>query len=265
MPPPSIAIPLPASLSTRVHRLPVFKMARLLRAFVHATWLVRRQFPRLSAAQQQQEIQRWARRVLAILEVEVACTPLPATASTTLVVCNHLSWLDVLVMQSLLPAVFVAKSEVQAWPVVGKLAQACATIFVQRASARSARAMVDSAATALASGHSVVAFPEGTSSDGSEVLGFHANIFECAIQADCAVLPVTLHYLDRSSGGPATAAHFIDDMTLLSSLRDVLASGTIQARVHLGAPIHAAGHTRKSLSLQAHASVRSQLPGAQHA
>jgi 1-acyl-sn-glycerol-3-phosphate acyltransferase len=243
----------------RVRRLPVFKMARLLRAFAQATWLVRRRFPAMTAAQQQQEIQRWARRVLAILEVEIACNPPPASGSTALVVCNHMSWLDVLVLQSLLPAVFVAKSEVQAWPVVGTLAQACATIFVQRASARSARAMVDSAVAALSSGHSVVAFPEGTSSDGTQVLGFHANIFECAIQADAAVLPVTLQYLDRSSGGPATAAHFIGDTTLLASLREVMASGTIQARVHLGAPIQADGHTRKTLSLQAHASIRSQL------
>jgi 1-acyl-sn-glycerol-3-phosphate acyltransferase len=249
MPRPTLALP------------PLFKMARLLQAFARAAWLVRKRFPQLTAQQQQQEIQRWARQVLAILEVDVACSLPTVSDPGALVVCNHLSWLDVLVIQSLLPGVFVAKSEVQAWPVVGTLARACATIFVQRASARSARAMVDSAACALARGHSVVAFPEGTSSDGSQVLGFHANIFECAIQADAKVLPVTLHYLDRSHGGPATAAHFIGDMGLLASLREVMASSTIQARVHLGAPIGTAGHTRKSLSLQAHASICSQLPG----
>jgi 1-acyl-sn-glycerol-3-phosphate acyltransferase len=151
---------------------------------------------------------------------------------------------------------------VQAWPVVGTLAHACATIFVQRASARSARAMVDSAVAALGRGRHVVAFPEGTSSDGSQVLGFHSNIFECALQADAAVLPVTLQYLDRANGGPATAAHFIGDMSLLASLRDVMASSSIQARVHWGAPIPATGHTRKSLSLLAHARIRSQLPEA---
>lgn len=262
MQPPSIARPPPVPQSKRAQRHPLLKMAHLAGAFAHAAWLVRWQFPQCSAAQQQQAIQHWARRVLAILEVEVVCNPLPLEGRAALVVCNHLSWLDVLVMQSLMPGVFVAKSEVQAWPVVGKLAQACATIFVQRASARSARSMVDSAVAALSSGHSVVVFPEGTSTDGTQVLGFHANIFECAIQAEHAVQPVTLHYRDRADGGPARAAHFIGDTSLLASLRDVVSCSTIQARVHLGAPIAAAGHTRKSLALQAHASIRSQLPGA---
>jgi 1-acyl-sn-glycerol-3-phosphate acyltransferase len=121
--------------------------------------------------------------------------------------------------------------------------------------------MVNSAVAALGKGHCVVAFPEGTSSDGTEVLGFHANIFECALQADAAVQPVTLHYLDRRNGAPATAAHFIGDMHLLASLRAVMASSSLQARVQLAPPLAADGHTRKSLSLLAHASIRSQLLG----
>jgi 1-acyl-sn-glycerol-3-phosphate acyltransferase len=227
--------------------------------FGRGIWIVTLRFPGWQKAQKLQAIQRWAQQLLAILEIEVQSNTLPQAEFSGLVVSNHLSWLDILVLQSLMPGCFVAKTEVRRWPVVGYLAQACATIFVDRSSPRSARAMVDACAAAIAQGYAVVVFPEGTSSNGQALGDFHANIFESAIRAQAPVQWLSLQYLDRSSGKAAAAAHFIDDMTLMGSLKDVMATSTIQARVHIGECIGVQGHTRKTLAHHAHQAIRTHL------
>ena len=235
------------------------KLLGIALQFGRGAWIVAVRFPAWPKAQRLQAIQRWASQLLAILEIEVHSNQLPQTGFAGLVVSNHLSWLDILVLQSLMPGSFVAKKEVRQWPVVGYLAQACATIFVDRSSPRSARSMVDDTAAAIAQGYAVVVFPEGTSSNGQALGDFHANIFESAIRAQAPVQLLSLQYVDRTTGSAAAAAHFIDDMTLMASLKDVMASSSIQARVHIGDCLSADGHTRKSLALQAHQRIRAHL------
>lgn len=256
--------PASAELIADVGGFRLVKLLRLTLEFFRATLVLWLLFPRLERDQKLKQIQRWARKVLLILELEVQCDgPLPAVRAG-LMVANHLSWLDILVLQSLQPGVFVAKAEVRRWPLVGWMAQACATIFVERSSRQSARAMIDSALAAVQQGYSVIAFPEGTSSDGSDLAHFHANIFEAAIKTQTHAQPVTLRYLDAATGLPTDAALFIGDMTLLSSLRKVLAKSGIKARVHVGESIPANGHNRKSLAIQAHRMIRGQLAGQGH-
>lgn len=244
---------------TGARGLPLVKLGRLLLEFARAALVLWLLFPRLERDDKLRHIQRWAGKVLLILEIEVQCDgPSPATRAR-LVVANHLSWLDVLVIQSLLPGVFVAKTEVRHWPLFGWMAQTCATIFVERSSRKSARTMIDDTLTAFQQGYSVIAFPEGTSSDGSDLGVFHANIFEGAIKARTHVQPVTLRYLDAGTGLPTDAALFIGDMTLLASLRKVMASSPIKTRVHLGECIPSNGHSRRSLANQSHQIIRAQL------
>jgi len=249
-----------ATVSVAGRGFQLVKLLRLAIEFIRGGFLLRRQFPQLQQHERLEAIQSWARRVLQILEVEVVCNKLAPANFAGLVVANHVSWLDVLVIQSLMPGIFVAKSEVRRWPLIGAMAQACQTIFVDRASARSAHAMVDSTVAAFGQQTTVVAFPEGTSSDGAEVGSFHANIFEGAIRSRTDVQPLTLRYLDTDTGMPATAAIFTGDMSLLSSLRQVLGTSTIRTQVHMGSLIAAHGHSRKSLSQQAHRSIQSRLP-----
>lgn len=241
-----------------IRALPGVKLVRLLFECTQAALVLWFRFPRLDREARLKEIQRWASRVLAILCVQVQGELPPPTQGPSLVVANHLSWLDVLVLQSLLPGVFVAKAEVSAWPGIGTMARACATVFVERSSRQSARAMVDDMLKAIEQGYSVVAFPEGTSSDGS--LGpFHANVFEASIQAQVPVQPVTLLYLDARSNLSCDTALFTGDMTLVASLRKVMASSSIRVAVQFGKFILPQGHTRKSLAGQAHQSIHRQL------
>jgi 1-acyl-sn-glycerol-3-phosphate acyltransferase len=246
-----------------VPNLPVIKALSLLAAIARAGLILSLHFPRLERDGRQAQMQRWATRVLSILDIEVQCSGALPAAGARLVVANHLSWLDILLIQSLAPGVFVAKSEVRRWPLFGSLAQGCATIFVQRSSSRSARAMVDASAAALARGDCVVGFPEGTSTDGADLGVFHANLFQAAVQAQVPVLPLTLRYLDSRTGLPSTAALYIGETTLLASMRLVLGSKSIQAKVHIGDSIPSAGHCRKSLAVLAHRNIRGHLLGAE--
>lgn len=248
-----------AELIATARGFPLVKILRLMAEFTRAGLVLWLLFPRLQRDDKLKQIQRWASKVLLILEVQVQCDRPPATDGAGLVVANHLSWLDILVIQSLRPGVFVAKSEVRRWPLVGSMAQACATIFVERSSPRSTLAMVNGTLRAFEQGYSVVAFPEGTSSNGSDLAVFRANIFEGAIKARTHVQPVTLSYLHAQTGLPHDAAHFTGDMSLVSSLRRVMAGSTIKTLVHFGERIHSQGHSRKSLANQAQQSIRAQL------
>ena len=249
---------------TSLSGFPLVKLLRFMAELLRGSLVLWLHFPQLHRDDKLQQIQHWARRVLLILDIEVQCDGLPPTACAGLVVANHLSWLDILVIQSLMPGVFVAKAEVQRWPLVGSMAQACETIFVERSSPRSARAMVEGTMKAFEQGYSVVAFPEGTSSDGSDLAVFHSNIFESAIKAQTHVQPVTLRYVHGPTGLPTDAALFIGDMTLMSSLRQVMARATIRTHVHIGERIYSQGQTRKSLAHQAHQSIRGQLARHRH-
>jgi len=237
----------------------LLKWVRIAFQFGRAGWIVAMRFPGLHKEQRLREIQRWSKSVLHVLQIEVRCNQLPDAGFAGLVVSNHLSWVDILVLQSILPGTFVAKTEVRHWPVVGYLAQACATIFVNRSSPRSARTMVDHTVAAIAEGYAVIVFPEGTSTDGDDLGTFHANIFESAIRADGQVQLLTLKYVDKVSGEVAKDVHFTGDMSLLNSIGSVTRLSTTQAVVHLGECVPANGHTRKSLAQHAHQSIRAQL------
>ena len=260
MVPSSLAQPVPVVKVSRHSRgFTQFKMLALLLELSRFTVVLWLRFPRLQPEQKLREIQCWATTVLQILQVEVRVEGARPAPGVSLVVANHVSWLDILVLQSQLPGVFVAKAEVRRWPLIGTMAQVCSTIFVERSSRQSARRMVDHTRKALDQGYSVVAFPEGTSSDGTDLGVFHANIFEAAIQARTPVQPVTLRYFNSHTGLADDTVLFIGDTTLVSSLRKVISSSSIRSHVHLGACIDSSGHNRRSLANQAHQRIRRQL------
>ena len=216
-------------------------------------------FPRLAREQQLHEIKTWAQRMLRILRIDVRCDGEPSDARASLVVSNHISWLDVLVIQSLMPGRFIAKTEVRRWPVIGKLAEASGTIFVDRQSLKSTRAMVTRSAAALQAGFCVAGFPEGTSSDGADVAVFHANLFDAAVKAGVDVRPLVLRYVDDATGLRHEAAAFTGDDPLVSSMQKIVASTALSSRVHVGACIGSDGQTRKLLASQSHQAIRNQL------
>ncbi len=134
------------------------------------------------------------------LRVDVSGTPAPGR---TVFAANHLSHLDVMVLGSLLQASFVAKDEIDGWPVLGWLTRLQQSVFVSR-DPRAARDVTASLRAALEAGRSLVLFPEGTSSDGSDVLPFKSSAFVLFGEAGAAgvsLQPVTLDLLEVSGRG----------------------------------------------------------------
>src|SRR5688572_22735652 len=164
----------------------------LLGGFVAAAF-----FPLLPRAARLAITQAWSRVLLAVLgvrlDLEGEIHPRPA-----LLVANHVSWLDVLAISALRPSVFVCKSEIAAWPALGWLLGRADTIFLRRGSAVAASQAVAAASHQLKTA-SVAVFPEGTSTEGDEVLPFSAALFQAAVDAGCPVQPLALNYSSRAA------------------------------------------------------------------
>lgn len=129
----------------------LIKYLRLIVAVVNAFQILWFKFPRASREKKLALIQNWSNNFLKVLGLHLHVEPSHESrqaSAVNLVVSNHVSWLDVLVIQSICPSVFVAKLEVQRWPMIGHLSTACGVIFVDRGSTQSARKMVDDVAAA---------------------------------------------------------------------------------------------------------------------
>ncbi len=242
----------------------LIKYLRLLRAFGLAFWILWIKFPRLSREKKLEAIQTWSQYTLDILGIQVVHqAPVARFAhedAPRLLVANHVSWVDALIIQTIQPSIFVAKSEVKSWPIVGSIATGCGAVFVDRGSPSSARRMVDELSTALHHGYCVAGFPEGTSSEGSSVSLFHANLFEAAINHNIPVQPLAIRYTDPRTGDLCLKAAFIGDIGFVQSLHQVMRSRAgIQAKVHVGELLSSEGHSRRTLAHVSHRSVSSQL------
>ncbi len=142
-------------------------------------------------------IQRGARVLLRILGLTIHLSG-PAQRPNQpgcLVVSNHQSYLDILVLAAHFPVQFVAKKEVAAWPLIGWMGQLGNTIFIDRGSTRHSLKCAHEITTSLQQGVNVLVFPEGTSTNGTEVLPFKSLLFCAALKAGSPVLPLTLNYL----------------------------------------------------------------------
>lgn len=223
-------------------------VARLLRLIAHilaglATVLLR--FPRLSPDQQHARVQAWSRALLAYAGIALEIRGTPPAGGPVVLVANHLSWLDISVMHAARHCRFISKSDVQRWPVIGRLATAAGTLYIERNTRRDAMRIVRLMQEALQRREVLGVFPEGTTGDGTALLPFHANLLQAAVLADAPVQPVGLRFIDRATGRPSAAVLYVGDDTLVGSLWRVLRSDAITAVVHYGAPQHAAGRDRR--------------------
>lgn len=170
--------------------------------------------------------QRQARRMLAAMEVEVILTGKPPREG--LVVCNHLGYLDILVIAAQGAAVFVAKSDVRKWPAIGGLLECAGTILAERGKPLTAAETGSQIRRVLEADIPVVLFPEGTSSDGSSVLPFKPTLFQAALDAGAPVTPAAVFY--QADGGDVARdvcywgdATFFPHLFRLAGLRKVVA------------------------------------------
>jgi len=225
-------------------------------------------FPWLGARSRAWHIRRWSRRLLRICGIEVEVVdirgeaPQGAARHGALVVSNHISWLDIYVIHSWQPVRFVAKSEIRGWPLIGWLCDKTGTIFIERARKRDAHRVLHDITDVMLQGDLVGVFPEGTTTDGTGVLPFHANLMQAPISGGLPVQPIGLNYLDAATGQPTLAAAYIDDTTLLQSLNAVLRAPRIKARVVIGPSLMPVSADRRALASAAREVVQHLAQGA---
>ena len=221
---------------------------RLLRAIVHAFvgWLtILLVFPRWSQHQRNAHVQVWSLRMLRILGIPLQVQGRPPLQGPVLLVANHISWLDILVMHAARHCRFVSKADVKHWPLIGTLATGGGTLYIEREKRRDAMRVVHHMAESLLAGEIVGVFPEGTTGDGRGLLPFHGNLIQAAISADVPVQPVALRFVDRASGQDSDGPLYLGNDTLLSSLWRTLAGAPFVAHVRFGEPEMAQGRDRR--------------------
>jgi 1-acyl-sn-glycerol-3-phosphate acyltransferase len=228
-------------------------VSRLSRGFVHALrgWsTITFEFPKLTPAQREQRVQAWAARMLRILGIELRVYGLPPASGPVMLVANHISWLDILVMHAACYCRFVSKADVKRWPLIGTLATGAGTLYIERESRRDAMRVVHRMAQSLAAGDVLAVFPEGTTSDGTHLLPFHANLLQSAISADAPVQPLALSFVDAASGVPSRSPIYVDDDTLVGSIWRTIAGPPMVAVLAFGEPQRAQGRDRRTWAAQ---------------
>jgi len=170
------------------------------------------------------------------------------------IVANHISYLDPLVIASLVPCVPIAKAELRDWPVLGETARRSNVLFVRRECALSGARVLREARRALDRGVSVLVFPEGTTTRGHSVLPFRRGAMGLAQWAQVPIVPVTIAY-------PSPEAPWVGDDTFLPHFMRTLARPLTSVEVQFLAPIHTTeGHTPDELAERARREIACALP-----
>lgn len=206
------------------------------------------------------------RTLLRLIGVRVTVRGAPAEARPLLLLSNHVSWLDICVVGSLMPLVFVAKSEVGTWPLIGTLARFQRTVFVDRQRRQATAEVNREIAARLKDGDPVVLFAEGTSSDGNRTLPFRTALVGAVREAfdgggAVTAQPMAIAYT-RLQGVPAGRQHravsaWYGDMDLAPHLMEVLRQGALDVEVSFGEPLVLdAAHDRKQVTRAAEDEVR---------
>ena len=197
-------------------------------------------------------LQNTCRRVLRVFHVSSETHgPIPTQG---LLVCNHLSYLDILVLAACTPAVFVGKREIKYWPVFGWFACMAGTLFIHRESRTHVGEIAWEMQTILEGGALVVLFPEGTSSDGQAVLPFKSSLLEPAARLNHPVTAASIQY-ELADGDVRNEVCYWGDMWLVPHGINLLGKQTIHASLHFAPPRRCQGTHRKELAKQLHSEV----------
>lgn len=216
-------------------------------------------FPLVDAPRRETLIRRWSARLLAICGVSCRIEDRSGGAPTrALIVANHISWLDIFVINAMQPCRFVAKADIRDWPLLGWLCAATGTIFISRGNRRDVRRIYEGLVASIHAGERVAFFPEGTTASQGTLLPFHANLFEAAIEAGVPVRPMAVRYLD-AQGKLHPAADFTGGTTFVQSIVTILKARQMQAELVLLPALDTQGAHRRELAVAARSIIAEGL------
>ncbi len=195
---------------------------------------------------------RLARRLAGLFGIRAQVTGKPADGAV-LMAANHISWLDIPVLHSACAMGFVAKAEIERWPVFNYIASTGSTIFHQRGNHDSATDVSSLMAQRLEQGRAVAIFPEGGIKPGASIRVFHARLFRAAVDAGCVVQPVRIRY--SRDGRRDDDLCFRVGESMMSNFVRMLAKPATVAELHFLPTIDATGQPRRALADAARAAV----------
>jgi 1-acyl-sn-glycerol-3-phosphate acyltransferase len=217
-------------------------------------------FPMIGLPRRQALIRRWSERLLRIMHVEARVHGLPAAGlpGNMLIVANHISWLDIFVLNTVQPARFIAKAELKRWPLVGLMIAGCGTLFIERERRRDAHRVNDHAREVLAAGDIIAIFPEGTTTDGTTLLPFHGSLLQPVIDAQGHLQPIAIRYLKRD-GTHNDAPAYVGETSFMGSFWRVLGERAMVVEMILVPALAAHARHRRELSREAEQAIRVAL------
>ena len=220
-------------------------------------WILRLRGP-LTLEKRALWVQQTSRGILSVVGIRYRVEGTPPTHG--LVVSNHLSYLDILILSAAMPCFFVAKIEIGGWPFFGKAARIGGTIFLDRSSLVSANSVAGQMGERLKEPIPVLLFPEGTSTDGHQVLRFHSRLIDPATTAGVPITTAAVRYVIED-GTPEMELCWYGDESFATHLVKVLGVAGFSARVRFGQPrIYT---DRRAAADQTHAEItamRMQMP-----
>lgn len=185
-------------------------------------------------------IKWWCKHLLDIFNVSVISLgdqpPSYKTASNNMIIANHISWIDIHAINSILPLTFIAKSDIKSWPIFGYLASKGNVLFIERGKRHHATRIVDITTRHLKTGDNLCLFPEGTTTDGTEIMPFKGSVIQSAIEAQSTIWPVAIRY-PHPDGGINTAVAYAGDTTMAQSIQQLLLQKSPVIELHFLAPI----------------------------
>ncbi len=197
----------------------------------------------------------WYGLLLKILSVSVSVKGV-APMRHGVMVCNHISWLDIVVIGSILPLCFISKAEVARWPFIGSLAKGVGTLFIQRGLYQ-AKSLYSQMKTCFETPNRVLFFPEATTGHGWPLLKFHHRLFGGAIETGVPVQPLALHYC--SDQQPHPVVPYVGEQTFLANLYQLLFVRSIEVNLHFLPAMESEGALRRDLAEASHDAIGAVL------
>lgn len=237
----------------------VARIARLLLHVARGLLIARFRFPKWTREERQHAIARWSREVLDILAIRLHVHGASAqTDGPLMLVANHVSWLDIFVINAIVPVRFVAKSEIRDWPLLGWLCEQAGTVFIRQARRHDTMRVNAAMAAAMASGDVFVVFPEGTTSNGAAVAKFHSSLLDPALKARARVQPLAIRY-DRIDSTRCIEVSYAGERSLWDTVKDIAAEPQIHAHLAFLEPISSDAAHRRTLTDRAREAIRLTL------
>jgi 1-acyl-sn-glycerol-3-phosphate acyltransferase len=220
-------------------------------------------FPHATPERRDALVRAWGHQVLRIFAVSLSVVKphdLDPQAGKRLLIGNHISWIDIYVLQAITAARFVAKSELAAWPVLGRLISQSGTVFIERGKRSDTLRINQTIRERLDGGAIIGVFPEGTTTDGRDVRKFHGNLLQAALDGQADIVPFCLRYTD-AQGHYTNAPAYIDDLSFWDSIKLMLREKKLHCELTFFPPLARDGRSRRDLAAAAEQMVRERLQG----